>query len=70
MQAIKRWATSTPTSGSPSYSLAGLMMLGSEPEEAERLLDEAFATGRGPGEDKFVSTYLFTRGSSSRSRKA
>jgi tetratricopeptide (TPR) repeat protein len=45
----------------PSYSLAGLMMLTSEPAEAERLLDSAFATGRDPAADKFVSTYLFTR---------
>jgi tetratricopeptide (TPR) repeat protein len=45
----------------PSYSLAGLMMLGSDAREAERLLDEAFATGRDPATDKFVSTYLRTR---------
>ena len=44
----------------PSYSLAGLMMLTSEPEEAERLLGEAFGTGKDPAEDKFVATYLFT----------
>jgi len=36
----------------PSYSLAGLMMLTSEPEEAERLLGEAFGTGKDPAEDK------------------
>ena len=45
----------------PSYSLAGLMMLTSEPTEAEQLLSEAFATGKDPAEDKFVSSYLFTR---------
>jgi hypothetical protein len=45
----------------PSYSLAGLMMLTSEPTEAEQLLSEAFATGKEPAEDKFVSSYLFTR---------
>ena len=45
----------------PSYSLAGLMMLTSEPTEAEQLLGEAFATGKDPAEDKFVSSYLFTR---------
>lgn len=45
----------------PSYSLAGLMMLTSEPTEAEDLLTEAFATRKDPAEDKFVSSYLFTR---------
>jgi tetratricopeptide (TPR) repeat protein len=45
----------------PSYTLAGLMMLTSEPTEAEQLLGEAFATGKDPAEDKFVSSYLFTR---------
>jgi hypothetical protein len=37
------------------------MLLASEPTEAEQLLDEAFATGKDPAEDKFVSAYLFTR---------
>jgi tetratricopeptide (TPR) repeat protein len=45
----------------PSYSLAGLMMLTSEPTEAEQLLSEAFATGKDPAEDNFVSNYLSTR---------
>jgi hypothetical protein len=45
----------------PSYSLAGLMLLTSEPGEAERLLGEAFATGNDPAEERFVATYLFTR---------
>jgi tetratricopeptide (TPR) repeat protein len=45
----------------PSYSLAGLMMLTDDPKEAEQLLSEVFATGKDPAEDKFVSTYLFTR---------
>ena len=45
----------------PSYSLAGLMLLTDEPNEAEQLLSEAFATGKDPAEDKFVSSYLFTR---------
>jgi tetratricopeptide (TPR) repeat protein len=45
----------------PSYSLAGLMMLTDEPKEAEQLLNEVFATGKDPADDKFVSTYLFTR---------
>ena len=37
------------------------MMLGRDTREAERLLDEAFATGKDPATDKFVSTYLQTR---------
>jgi len=45
----------------PSFSLAGLMMLTDEPAEAEQLLSEAFATGKDPAEDKFVSNYLATR---------
>jgi tetratricopeptide (TPR) repeat protein len=45
----------------PSYSLAGLMLLTDEPKEAEQLLSEAFATGKDPAEDKFVSSYLSTR---------
>jgi tetratricopeptide (TPR) repeat protein len=45
----------------PSYSLAGLMMLTSDSDQSEQLLKEAFATGKDPATDKFVSTYLFTR---------
>jgi tetratricopeptide (TPR) repeat protein len=45
----------------PSYSLAGLILITDEPNEAEQLLTEAFATGKDPAEDKFVSSYLFTR---------
>ena len=56
-----RWAIYHPDFRLPSYSLAGLMMLTSEPTEAEQLLGEAFATGKDPAEDKFVSSYLFTR---------
>jgi tetratricopeptide (TPR) repeat protein len=37
------------------------MLLTSDPAEAARLLSEAFATGRDPAEDKFVSSYLYTR---------
>ena len=61
VQAIKRVGDEHADFRLPSYSLAGLMMLTSEPAEAERLLGEAFATGRDPAADKFVSTYLFTR---------
>jgi tetratricopeptide (TPR) repeat protein len=59
-QAMKRVGEEHPDVRLPSYSVAGLMILENEPSEAERLLDEAFATGKDPGEDKFVSTYLFT----------
>lgn len=61
VQAIKRVGTEHPDFRLPSYSLAGLMMLTSEPKDAEQLLGEAFATGNDPAEDKFVSNYLFTR---------
>jgi tetratricopeptide (TPR) repeat protein len=61
VQAIKRVGEEHTEFRLPSYSLAGLMMLGSDTREAERLLEEAFATGRDPATDKFVSTYLQTR---------
>jgi tetratricopeptide (TPR) repeat protein len=60
IQAIKRVGAEHPDFRLPSYSLAGLMMLTSEPEESERLLDEAFGTGKDPAEDRFVAAYLFT----------
>jgi tetratricopeptide (TPR) repeat protein len=59
--AIKRVGTEHPDFRPPSYSVAGLMILQDQPTEAERLLAEAFATGMDPAEDKFVSTYMFTR---------
>jgi tetratricopeptide (TPR) repeat protein len=61
VQAIKRVGEQHPDFRVPSYSLAGLMMLQSEAAEAERLLDEVFATGKDPATEKFVTTYLFTR---------
>lgn len=61
VHAIKQAGTEHPDFRLPSYSLAGLMMLTSQPSEAEQLLDEVFATGKDPAEDKFVSSYLFTR---------
>ena len=61
VQAIARVGAEHPDFRLPSYSVAGLMMISEQPTEAERLLDEAFATGKDPAEDKFVSTYLFTR---------
>jgi tetratricopeptide (TPR) repeat protein len=42
-------------------TLAGLMLVDGGSEEAERLLDTAFATGQDPAEDRFVSGYLVTR---------
>jgi tetratricopeptide (TPR) repeat protein len=60
-QAIKRVGEAHPDFRLPSYSLAGLFLLESEPSESERLLEEAFATGRDPGTDKFIVTYLRTQ---------
>src|SRR5436190_6256820 len=59
--AIKRVGAEHPDFRLSSYSLAGLMILTDQPAEAARLLGEAFATGKDPAEDQFVSTYLFTR---------
>jgi tetratricopeptide (TPR) repeat protein len=61
VQAIKRVGEQDLGFRLPSYSLAGLMMLTSNPAEAERLLDDAFVTGRDPADSKFISTYLSTR---------
>jgi tetratricopeptide (TPR) repeat protein len=61
VQAMKRVGEQHPDFRLPSYSIAGLMLLTDEPMEAERLLADAFATGKDPGVDKFISTYLFTR---------
>jgi tetratricopeptide (TPR) repeat protein len=60
-QAMKRVGEAHPDFLLPSYSLAGLFLLTSEPAESERLLEDAFATGRDPGVDKFISRYLFTQ---------
>jgi tetratricopeptide (TPR) repeat protein len=60
-QAIKQAGAEHSDFRLPAYSLAGLMLLTSEPKEAERLLGEAFATGNDPAEDKFVAAYLSTR---------
>ena len=61
VQAMMRVGEQHPDFRLPSYSIAGLMLLADEPTEAERLLADAFATGKDPGSDKFISTYLFTR---------
>ena len=47
-QAMKRVGEQHPDFRVPSYSLAGLMMLTTEPAEAERLVDEVFSTGKNP----------------------
>jgi tetratricopeptide (TPR) repeat protein len=60
-EAIKRVGAEHTDFLLPSYSIAGLLILDSDPAEAERLLTEAFATGKDPAEDKFVSTYLSIR---------
>lgn len=61
IQAMKRVGEEHPDFRLPSYSIAGLMMLTSEPAEAERLLEQVFATGVDPGGDEFISTYLSPR---------
>jgi tetratricopeptide (TPR) repeat protein len=60
-QAMERVGEAHPDFRLPSYSLAGLFMLTTKPSESERLLEEAFATGRDPAADKFIATYLFTQ---------
>jgi tetratricopeptide (TPR) repeat protein len=60
-QAIKQVGAEHADFRIASYSLAGLMLLTSEPVEAGRILGEVFATGKDPGAEKFVSDYLFTR---------
>jgi tetratricopeptide (TPR) repeat protein len=60
-QAMRRVGDQHPDFRVPSYSLAGLMLLESEPTEAEQLLDSVFASEKDPATDKFVMSYLFTR---------
>lgn len=61
VQAIKRAGEEHPDFRLASYSVAGLMLLTDDSETAKRLLEEAFAIGKDPAADRFVSTYLFTR---------
>src|SRR5215210_2014233 len=61
VQAIRRVGDDHPDFRLASYSIAGLMLLIDDPETAERLLDDAFASGRDPAADRFVATYLLTR---------
>jgi len=58
--AIKQVGAEHPDFRLPSYSLAGLLLLTSEPGEAGQMLSEAFETGKDPAEDKFISTYMYT----------
>jgi tetratricopeptide (TPR) repeat protein len=60
-EAIKRVGEQHPDFRLGSYSIAGLMTLPTAPSEAERLLEEAFATGEDPADDKFISSYMYTR---------
>lgn len=61
VQAIKRVGEEHPDFRLASYSLAGLMLLSDDAETANRLLEEAFATGKNPAADMFISKYLATR---------
>jgi tetratricopeptide (TPR) repeat protein len=61
VQAMRRVGDQHADFRLPAYSLAGLMMLSGDLDEAERLLGDAFATGKDPADDKFVSKYLSTR---------
>jgi tetratricopeptide (TPR) repeat protein len=58
--AIKRVGEQYPDFRLSSYSLAGLLSINNDPAEAERVLDVAFATGKDPAQEKFVSAYLFS----------
>jgi tetratricopeptide (TPR) repeat protein len=60
-QAMRRVGDEHPDFQLASYSISGLMLLSSEPTEAQRLLEQVFATGQDPASDRFISTYLFTR---------
>jgi tetratricopeptide (TPR) repeat protein len=60
LDAIKRVGEQHQDFRLAANSLAGLLSINDNPGDAERLLDDAFATGKDPAADKFVSTYLFT----------
>lgn len=59
--AVKQVGEEHPEQRLAAYTLAGLMLVDGEPKESERLLDEVFATGRDPAEDRFVSRYVAAR---------
>ncbi len=60
-QAVKRAGDAHADFRLAAYSIAGLLMLADDGTKAKRLLEDSFATGKDPAEDKFVSTYLYTR---------
>lgn len=59
-EAIERVGEAHPDFRLPAYSVAGLLFAKNAPDKAERLLAEAFATGKDPGEDKFIAKYMTT----------
>jgi tetratricopeptide (TPR) repeat protein len=59
--AIARVGEEHPELRLAASTLAGLMLVDGDSKESERLLGEAFATGRDPAADRFVSSYLATR---------
>jgi tetratricopeptide (TPR) repeat protein len=61
VQAIRRVGEEHSDFRLPAYSMASIMLATSEAAEAKRLADEAFAIGRDPAEDPFVSKYLHTK---------
>ena len=44
-----------------AYSLAGLMIMTDDPPSGEALLEEAFASGKDPAQERFAVKYLQTR---------
>jgi tetratricopeptide (TPR) repeat protein len=58
VEAIKAVGEKHPDFRLASNSLAGLWLAGSEPQEAARLLEQAFSSGLDPAEDEFVSKYV------------
>jgi tetratricopeptide (TPR) repeat protein len=61
LQAIQRVGEQRALYRVLAYSLAGLGLLSNEPAQAERLLEDVFATGKDPASDPFASSYLFTQ---------
>lgn len=59
VQAMKRVGDEHPDFRLASYSLSGLLMLTSDPATAARLLSEAFSLGGDPGQDKFITKYVY-----------
>jgi tetratricopeptide (TPR) repeat protein len=59
IDAIKRVGDEQPDFRVAAWSIAGLQLTGDAPE-ATRLLEDVFATGTDPADDKFVAKYLLT----------